>query len=236
VYCVSASVREVAIAEGLCSPDKIKVLGGGSIAGADFQKFISSKEELQAAINHGGEVGKVATAIKNALLDAAEASGSAGVKDLQTARYQWKVVQTVRDAIDKTTAGSEDVSHAKLAQLIRNEFNMKGTGPGNNMQDLARLLSGIKPLASSQTAERNLMYGALGLSGTGGAFYFMQHPDELENFLSTAGPAAAATVLAGRASRLGPGLGLRGSQLFDPVVPRVAGALNRPPDNALAKP
>ena len=143
---------------------------GGSMPGADFQKFISSKEELQAAINHGGEVGKVATAIKNALLDAAEASGSAGVKDLQTARYQWKVVQTVRDAIDKTTAGSEDVSHAKLAQLIRNEFNMKGTGPGNNMQDLARLLSGIKPLASSQTAERNLMYGALGLSGTGGAF------------------------------------------------------------------
>ncbi|HZZ78543.1 MAG TPA: glycosyltransferase family 4 protein [Gemmataceae bacterium] len=37
VYCVSASVREVAIAEGLCPADKIKVLGGGSIAGIDAQ-------------------------------------------------------------------------------------------------------------------------------------------------------------------------------------------------------
>jgi hypothetical protein len=80
------------------------------------------------------------------------------------------------------------------------------------------------------------MYGALGVTGTGGAYYFMQHPDEFENFLSTAGPAMATTMLAGRAARLGPGLGLRGSQLFDPLVPRVAGALNRPaPENALAR-
>jgi glycosyltransferase involved in cell wall biosynthesis len=37
VFCVSASVREVAIAEGLCPADKIKVLGGGSIDGVDAQ-------------------------------------------------------------------------------------------------------------------------------------------------------------------------------------------------------
>jgi glycosyltransferase involved in cell wall biosynthesis len=37
VFCVSHSLRDVAIAEGLCSPTKIKVLGGGSGNGVDSQ-------------------------------------------------------------------------------------------------------------------------------------------------------------------------------------------------------
>jgi glycosyltransferase involved in cell wall biosynthesis len=36
VYCVSHSVREVAIAEGLCPAEKIRVIGQGSIDGVDF--------------------------------------------------------------------------------------------------------------------------------------------------------------------------------------------------------
>jgi hypothetical protein len=214
---------------------------GGSMPGADFQKFISNTEELQAAINTGGEVGKVATAIKNALLDAAEQSGSTGVKDLQTARYQWKVVQTVRDAIDKTATGSEDVSQAKLAQLIRREFNMKNTGPGNNMQDLARLIEGIKPLPSSGTAERLATYGALGLGGAGaGAWYY--DPDQMEDLMLRYGPHAAALLSAGRLSRFGPSMGVQlpagVAGLVNPLAPRVAGPLYRPPpsDNALAQP
>jgi len=38
VICVSGSVREVIIAEGLCPPEKIKVLGHGSIDGVDADR------------------------------------------------------------------------------------------------------------------------------------------------------------------------------------------------------
>lgn len=39
VICVSHSLREVAIAEGLCAPDKIKVLLGGSSNGVNASRF-----------------------------------------------------------------------------------------------------------------------------------------------------------------------------------------------------
>jgi hypothetical protein len=212
---------------------------GQVLPGAEFQNLIRQGGMLERATRSGtAEIRDAASGIRRALFDAAEASNSPAAAALREARYQYKVVQTVRDAIDKTAAGSEDMSHAKLAQLIRNNFDMTRTGAGNNMQDLARLLQGTRPLASSGTAERLAMYGALGLGGGGGAYYYMQHPEETENFLLQNAPLAAAGILAGRASRLGPGLGLRGSQLFDPVLPRVAGPLYRPPpsENALGQP
>lgn len=203
---------------------------GGNMPGADFQRFIARGGELDSALNHSNrDIANVARQIREALYDAAQASGSTGVADLRNARYQYKVVQTVRDAIDKTADGSESMSQARLAQLIRNNFDMSRTGPGNNMQDLARLLQGVRPLASSGTAERLATYGALGIGTGGGAYYYMQHPDETENAILQYGPVAAGAILAGRASRLGPGLGLPGPRVVNPLLPRVMGPLYRPP-------
>ena len=39
VYCVSRSVRDVAVAEGICAPDGIRVPGDGSCAGIDLERF-----------------------------------------------------------------------------------------------------------------------------------------------------------------------------------------------------
>lgn len=47
VYAVSPSLRQMLVAEGICPPDKIRVLGAGSIAGIDAGRFCRSAEILQ---------------------------------------------------------------------------------------------------------------------------------------------------------------------------------------------
>jgi hypothetical protein len=123
-----------------------------------------------------------------------------------------------------------------LATIVRNAFEechpglaASRTGPGNNMQDLARLLHGTKELRSSGTAERAAMYSVLGIGGGGGAYYYAQHPEQFDSDLQTYGLPVVASLLAGRASRFGPGLGVPVppivSQAFNPLAPRVAGVV-----------
>ena len=50
VICISKSLREVAIAEGLCPPEKIKALGRGSIDGIDAdRKFNPARISTESA-------------------------------------------------------------------------------------------------------------------------------------------------------------------------------------------
>ncbi len=49
VICVSASLREVAIAEGLCPPEKIKVLEHGSIDGVEGDRFNPARVSTESA-------------------------------------------------------------------------------------------------------------------------------------------------------------------------------------------
>jgi len=49
VLCVSYSVREVLVEEGLCKPDKVGVVGHGSICGVDRKRFTRSPEVLARA-------------------------------------------------------------------------------------------------------------------------------------------------------------------------------------------
>jgi lipopolysaccharide/colanic/teichoic acid biosynthesis glycosyltransferase/glycosyltransferase involved in cell wall biosynthesis len=55
VLCVSRSVQEVAVAEGLCPAHKIAVLGGGSINGVDTRRFRppAAAERRAARLQHG---------------------------------------------------------------------------------------------------------------------------------------------------------------------------------------
>ncbi len=49
VLCVSNSVRDVAVREGICSAEKIRVLLGGSINGIDLQRFQPADARARAA-------------------------------------------------------------------------------------------------------------------------------------------------------------------------------------------
>jgi hypothetical protein len=227
----------------------------GTMPGPDFQKFIAKGGELEAAINSSNpDVANAAQQVKDALLDAANRSGAASadaVKDLQTARYNYKVLKTAQPVINNSADGSDTMSQAALAARIRGgtqnpNFDMSRSGPGNNMQDLARLIEGIKPLRSSGTAERAAWYGALGIGGTGGAAYALTHPDQAEDFIGGTVPAAIGIGLAGRGLRFGGGLGIPGvsgvTGAANPLVPRLFGPhvgnllLQPPPPNQSGAP
>lgn len=223
----------------------------GTMPGSEFQKFIAKGGELDAAIKSSNpDVSHAAQQIKDALVDAATRSGSASadaVKDLSNARYHYKVLKTVQPVIDASAEGSESMSQAALARRIRGNFDMSQTGPNSNMPDLAKLIEGVKPLRSSGTAERAAWYSALGIGGGGGLAYAMMHPEQADDMLGQALPAAAALGLGGRALRFGPSLGAPGvgsvMNAASPLLPRLYGPrvgrnmlADPPPANQLAAP
>lgn len=66
VLCVSNSVREMAIAEGFCRPEKIKVLGRGSINGVDADKMFNPAvigEQIRTEIRRRFDIPQDATVI-----------------------------------------------------------------------------------------------------------------------------------------------------------------------------
>lgn len=207
----------------------------GVIPGDQFARFIARGGPLDTALSSSvPEVRSVANGIKTSLLNAAQQGTpqtATALQDLQNARYQWKVIQTVRPAIDKTVGGSDEMSLPGLANAIRNEFDMTQTG---NMQDLSKLLSGpLRALPSSGTAERALWQRILGGGfelggGVGAAGSLVAGIPYLG---AMAGPGAIAPALIGRYMRYGPGMGidlpapvnrLLGTT-FDRFVPRAAG-------------
>jgi hypothetical protein len=208
---------------------------GGDLPGTAFQRFIARGGPLDMALrNRDGNVQIVANGFRQALLDAASTAGQGtqdALNDLRNARYAWKVVQTVRPAIDQTAQGSEAMSPLRLAQLIRSNFDMSQTGPGANMQDLARLIQATKPLPSSGTAERAAWQRWMGLggieAGPAGALWALGQPVlAAKTAAATAVPIGAA-MLGGRALRFGPGLGIGPVQaiqsVVNPLLPRVLG-------------
>jgi hypothetical protein len=183
----------------------------GVLPGGEFSKFIARGSPLDTALNSSvPEVRSVANGIKTSLLNAAQGGTpqtATALKDLQQARYQWKVIQTVRPAIDRTVGGSDEMGLPGLAQVIRNEFDM--TQPGN-MQDLSKLLSGpLRAVPSSGTAERALwqriLGGGLELGGAAGATGSLVGAVPI---LGALGGAAAIPPLIGRYMRWGPGMGI----------------------------
>lgn len=209
---------------------------GGQLPGAEFQRFISRGGPIDTALNSSvPEVRAVGTAMREALFRAAESSGTASreaLRDLAEARYQWKVIQTVRPAVTRTLTGTDEMSLPGLSNAIRNEFDMRRFGPGNDMQDLARLISGpLRDLPSSGTAERAAWQRWLGLGGAeagpAGLMWALGQPHLAETYLAATGIPLAATAVAGRLSRFGPGLGIPSLEAaregFNPLLPRLMG-------------
>jgi hypothetical protein len=208
----------------------------GTLPGTEFQRFISRGGPIDTALQSSvPEVRAVGNAMREALFRAAESSGTASraaLRDLSAARYQWKVIQTVRPAIGRTLTGTEEMSLPGLANAIRNEFDMRRFGVGANMQDLSRLISGpLRELPSSGTAERAAWQRWLGVGGAEGgpaaALWALGQPHLAEAYLAATGIPLAATAVAGRLSRFGPGLGIpsleAARQEFNPLMPRLMG-------------
>src|SRR5215469_6169692 len=224
------------------------LMRGGDLPGPVFRDFIRRGGALDTALGSGTpEVQTVGNAIKRALLDAGQAGGQGSqqaLRDLTEGRYQMKVLLTVRNAISKTQAGTEEMSLPNLASAIEREFGFAPPGPGMHaaMPELAQLIRGpLRTLASSGTAERSLLYDWLGLTGAGapsGLLWALGHPQAAENTAWALGGPMAASALASRLSRFGPGMGINpleaAWQLGGPLAPRLFGpnvgnALNPPP-------
>jgi hypothetical protein len=209
---------------------------GGQLPGQEFQRFIARGGSLDTALNSSvPEVRSAANSIREALLDGAQRGGQGSadaLRDLTQGRYQWKVLSTIAPAIQRTQAGTDEMSLPGLANAIRREFDMSRTGPGNNMQDLARLISGpLRTLPSSGTAERGAWQRWLGLGGegvgAGGLAYMLGSPHAAEIAAAATGIPLAANVAASRLLRYGPGMGINaleaGRQEFRPLMPRILG-------------
>jgi hypothetical protein len=214
--------------------------GGTQLMGSDFKTFIQKGGMLDKALNNADpSIAGDAAELKKALLDAAESRGSAGsadaVKELTAGRRQYKAAATVEPLIQKTTAGSEEVSPQQLATAIQKNYDMSRTGGDNPMQDMARVINATKPLPSSGTAERlqRMRWLTAGLGGGGGlaagAGLYAYDPNAAED-ATNALAGGAALAVAGRASRLGlPGSGYLPRVLGGPVGTRIGNALQPPP-------
>ena len=208
---------------------------GGSLPGVEFQRFIARGGPLDTALRSSvPEVKAAGNAIRETLLSAAERGGQGSadaLRDLTEGRYNWKVLSTIAPAITRV-GNTEEMSLPALAQAIRSQFNMRATGAGSEMQDLARLLSGpLRTLPSSGTAERSSMYRWLGLGGeglgVGGLATMLGSPHAAEIAAAAAGIPLAANVAASRLLRYGPGLGIpaveAAREAFNPLLPRLLG-------------
>jgi hypothetical protein len=214
----------------------LAINNNGVIPGDQLAKFLARGGPIDTALGSSKqEVRAVGQGTKTALLDTAANNGNAttqqALDDLSNARYQWKVLQTVRPSMDKVPGGSEEMSLPALKNAIQNQFDMTQTGAGYNMQDLSRLLAGpLTGLPSSGTAERLLrqkiltgLVEGVGAAGAAGGSLFAGMP----HVAAAAAAMPVVPALLGRALRYGPGLGItplaaiqRG---LNPLTARVAG-------------
>ena len=213
------------------------LMRGGDLPGPVFRDFIRRGGALDTALGSGTpDVQTVGNAIKRALLDAGQAGGQGSqqaLRDLTEGRYQMKVLLTVRNAISKTAAGTEEMSLPNLASAIEREFGFAPPGPGMHaaMPELAQLIRGpLRDLASSGTAERKLWQDLLGLSGGAApptALWALGHPQAAEAVLGGLAAPFTASAMLSRLSRFGPGLGFNpleaARQLGGPLAPRLFG-------------
>jgi hypothetical protein len=204
--------------------------------GSDFQKFVANGNTLDRLSGHSNsEVQDVAAEVRGALFNAADntaANPPDVLKDFQAAQLRYKASLTANDAIGKV-GSSEAMTPLGLKQAIQRHYmdqltgSAANTGPGYDMPDLARMIQAVPKLASSGTAERNMLYNAILGAGAGGASY-LANPNALQAALYGAAPIAALSA-AGRFSRLGAGAVPGGAAVapyvnaLNPLAPRVLG-------------
>lgn len=127
-----------------------------------YHNLIKKGSPLDVATNsRDSNIAHYAGRIKDALGDALERSLPADrVAAFQQTRYQYKVMKTIEDAVEKTVDGN--ISPALLMGAVRKSFGDMAYNGGGNMGDLARIGQLMKPPQNSGTPERLMMMGALG--------------------------------------------------------------------------
>lgn len=243
-------IEQEALANGPTTPEAYRttaLLGqirhvlstnNGTIPGDRLLDMLKRGNPLDLASRQAGNVGDRADDIREALMDAAQASPTAqpgAVDDLQRARYQYKVASTIQPSMQRTVGGSEEVSLPALANAIQNNRYIDKLAD-EPLPNLMRLINSTRNLASSGTAERSLRQKLIGLAPSegvgGGALWALAHPQSAEQGIAVAAAPLAANVLASRALRFGPGMGVplveAARREFNPILPRLVGpALGR---------
>lgn len=221
----------VAIRDQLLNQMANNTANPGTMSGPQFQRFLAQGGTLDNALNSSNlDVQQAARGVRDALFNAAAANPNTSpgaIRALQTARYQWKVEEAVRDSIERQASGTEGMTFPKLAgSIARGNFY-----PGSPMSNLSQLLYDIPSIASSGTAERlwrqRLFLGA-GDAGETGLLWALNNPHSFEQALFNIVAPVAGNVVAGRASRFGANLGSptlqAAQQVFNPLLPRTYGA------------
>jgi glycosyltransferase involved in cell wall biosynthesis len=139
VICVSKSVREAAIAEGLCSPQKIKVLGQGSIDGVEgdrkFNPARLSTESAQGvrARYHIPEGAPVMGFVGRIVRD----------KGLIELAQSWRVLREEYPALHLLVAGpfeSQDPIPTDVDTTLRSDPRVHVAGLVHDMPSIYRIL------------------------------------------------------------------------------------------------
>lgn len=196
--------------------------GGGILNGRKYHAFTSKGGALQNLVSSADpNIKFYAGKVRELLDDAFERSASSAddVKALRTAKTQYRSMKVIEDLVSKSQDGN--ISPALLlGRVMANDKAIAYTG-GGKLGTLARgAQQFLKEVPGSQTAERQLLYGALGSAGAG------------VGFLAPQAIVPAATVFAGakgikallESKKLGARIVAQAIQRASSNVPRVTAA------------
>lgn len=144
------------------------VSGNGQLSGEQFRNFVKRGTPLDAVANSSNpDVARFGGQLQDALRDAVDRAlppGSAVQQEYQTARQQWRNLQTIKQLAAKAPTGTTSPA-LMMGAALRNDPNMAFTG-GGDLGELARIgQQFLKAPANSGTAERSVFLNWL--LGTG---------------------------------------------------------------------
>lgn len=198
--------------------------GNGSITGDVYQELTKKGAPLWNAMKSADPgIRDTAIALRNVLDDAFERSASPEVvKQLRTARAQWKAMKTIEDLVEKSPTG--DINPALLMGAVRKSYGDMAYGGGGELADLARIgQQFLKAPPSSGTAERLAVMNMLTkVGGAGGlAATAAMNPGSIPMMAAIGAPAAVGYLAAAK----GAGALLRSQGLANRLI---GNSLGRP--------
>lgn len=149
-----------------------KAMEDGSVNGLAF-RTLNSKLGRQIRGTTNGDLKQALSDVQESMMDALQRNiaDPADLSALLDARKKYAIAKTVEPLVAKSSTG--DISPAGLMARVTADNSGKtrmATGQGGDLGDLARVGQRfLKEPGSSNTAERNLIYGAMGGGAVTGA-------------------------------------------------------------------
>ena len=189
-----------------------------TISGATYQALTNTGAPLDSLIeSQNPNISRYANGLKKALDGALQRSAPQADQDLlNTADRQWASLKTIQPIVAKAPTG--DVNPVLLAGAVnRQTGNGMAFGRGGDLANIARIGQRfLKPPPSSGTAERSLIYGALGLPGAALGAHELGIGPDVSPGMAAAAMAIPAGLLVGR----GAGWSLRTPWLANALINR----------------